>query len=144
MNMKRNSFWFVLLCLIACGRDNYDDPIPFVPFLDVVIDLNFPEYQNLQQLGYTTVGGGARGIIVYRQSASLYIAYERNCSFRPAEACATVGIHTSGLFMIDDCCGSSFDFANGNPTGGPAWRPLNRYRTTLSGNTLTITSELIN
>lgn len=72
------------------------------------------------------------------------MAYERNCSFRPNEACATVDAHSSGLFMIDSCCNSNFSFTDGSPTGGPAWRPLNRYRTQLSGITLTITDEVIN
>ncbi|MCK6616983.1 MAG: hypothetical protein L6Q51_05005 [Cyclobacteriaceae bacterium] len=86
--------------------------------------------------------GGVRGIIVHRVNASTYRAFERNCSFQPNEACATVGVHVSTLFMEDSCCGSTFNF-NGDPTGGPAWRPLRQYQTILSGNELTITDEVV-
>jgi nitrite reductase/ring-hydroxylating ferredoxin subunit len=122
-----------------------DDPVPYIPFVDIVINLNLPEYFSLQtDGGYKQISGGVRGIIVYRINSSTYAAYERNCSFRPNEACATVNVHNSGLFMEDPCCGSSFNFNDGNPTGGPAWRPLVSYRTQLSGLMLTISSEVVN
>ncbi len=141
-----NSKVLVLIVFIsACSPQRSDDPVPFFPFLDIVINLNFPEFISLRSDGgYVQVNGGVRGIIVYRANSSTYLAYERNCSFRPNEACATVNIHTSGLFMIDPCCNSNFNFSDGNPSGGPAWRPLAQYRTQLSGLTLTISSEVIN
>lgn len=143
--IRKIKFWFLLLVLSACSRDLSDDPVPFIPFVDKIINLNLPEYINLRSDGgHVEIDGGVRGIIVYRVNSSSYVAYERNCSFRPNEACATVNVHTSGLFMIDPCCNSSFNFSDGNPSGGPAWRPLVRYRTQLSGLTLTVSSEVIN
>ncbi len=146
MIIQKNKFWLILLSLVACTRDLSDDPIPMIPFADVVIELGFTEYSSLKTDGgvkeLTT--GGVRGIILYRVNSSTYFAYERNCSFRPNEACATVNVHSSGFFMIDPCCNSSFNFSDGNPTGGSAWRPLHRYRTQLSGSTLTISDEVIN
>jgi len=146
MRILKNSFWIGLLMLAGCGRELTDDFIPFTTFPDIVLNLSLPENISLQTSGgYRQLSsGGVRGIIVYRIDASTYAAYERNCSFRPNEACATVDVHSSGLFMIDSCCGSSFNFVDGSPTGGPAWRPLNRYRTQLSGSNLTITDEIIN
>ncbi|MCW5912277.1 MAG: hypothetical protein KIT62_14500 [Cyclobacteriaceae bacterium] len=146
MRMLKNSVWVLLVMLSGCGRELTDDFIPIVSFPDIILNLSLPENNSLQvDGGYRQLSsGGVRGIIVYRVNSSTYMAYERNCSFRPNEACATVDVHTSGLFMLDACCNSSFSFTDGNPTGGPAWRPLNRYRTQLSGVTLTITSEVIN
>jgi len=143
MRILKNSFWIGLLLLSGCGRELVDDFIPITAFPDIVLNLSF---QNTLQVdgGYKTLSEGVRGIIVYRVNASTYMAYERNCSFRPNEACATVDVHNSNLFMVDSCCGSNFSFTDGSPTGGPAWRPLNRYRTQLSGNNLTITDEVIN
>ena len=137
---------FLILLLVSCSRDLTDDPIPFIPFTDIVINLSFPDYATLNvDGGYKEINGkGVRGIIVYRANSSTYQAYERNCSYHPADACATVNVHSSGLFMTDPCCGSTFSFSDGTPTGGPAWRPLRRYRTQLSGVTLTITDEMIN
>lgn len=144
--MRSTKFWLILLSLVACSRDLSDDPIPIIPFADVVINLGLPDYFSLQtDGGFKELNtGGVRGIILYRVNSSTYFAYERNCSFRPNEACATVNVHSSGLFMTDPCCNSSFNFSDGNPTGGPAWRPLQRYRTQLSGSTLTISDEIIN
>ncbi|MEQ8424268.1 MAG: hypothetical protein RIA63_06125 [Cyclobacteriaceae bacterium] len=140
------AFLFAFM-LISCEPDLVDDPIPIVPFDDIVINLSFPDFINLNKDGgfkdIGNLGGGVRGIILYRNSASAYFAFEKNCSFTPNEACATVEAHSSGLFMIDPCCGSSFNFSDGMPTGGPAWRPLLRYRTQLDGTVLTITDEVV-
>jgi nitrite reductase/ring-hydroxylating ferredoxin subunit len=145
MIIRKGKFFLILLCMVACTRDLSDDPIPIIPFVDVVINLNLPEYLTLQTNGghKELSTGGVRGLIIYRASATNYIAYERNCSYHPNEACATVNVHSSGLFMVDPCCSSNFSFTDGSPTGGPAWRPLQRYRTQLSGTTLIISDEVI-
>jgi nitrite reductase/ring-hydroxylating ferredoxin subunit len=145
MIIRKIKFWFLLIVASACARDLSDDPVPFIPFVDIVINLTLPQYIGIRtDGGHVEIDGGVRGIILYRASSTTYIAYERNCSFRPNEACATVNVHNSGLFMIDPCCNSSFNFSDGYPTGGPATRPLVRYRTQLSGLILTVSSEVIN
>lgn len=145
MIVRKIRFWFLVMILAACTPDRSDDPVPFIPFVDIIINLNLPEFLELRtDGGYVLINGGVRGIILYRENSSSYFAYERNCSFRPNEACATVNVHNSRLFMVDPCCNSNFNFSDGNPTGGPAWRPLVRYRTQVSGTTLTISSEVIN
>lgn len=151
MRMQKNGSkyfgkWLgVLLITFACSRDLTDDPIPVVPFADYPINLNLPEYIALNTDGGSKEIGsvGVRGVIIYRQDASTYLAFERNCSFHPNEACATVNIHTSKLYMVDPCCGSTFSFTSGAPTGGVAWRPLRRYRTELNSSMLTITSDIL-
>lgn len=146
MTIQKSKFFLILLSLVGCTRDLSDDPIPIIPFVDVVINLNLPEYLSLRTDGGNKElsTGGVRGLIIYRVSATSYIAYERNCSYHPNEACATVNVHSSGFFMVDPCCSSNFSFTDGTPTGGPAWRPLQRYRTQLNGTTLTISDEIIN
>lgn len=138
-------FW-LLISVCACSPDLTDDPIPPAVFDDIVIQLSLPQYLPLVTKGYYEIDSqaGVRGIIVYRKDVSSYLAYERNCSFQPNDACATVNVDVSGLFLIDPCCGSSFDFSNGYPTGGPAWRPLRQYKTYLNGTELTITDEILN
>lgn len=133
----------LLLLLISCEPDLTDDPIPFLPFPDINIVL--PNYSELgSDGGYIRINdGGVRGIILYRKNATTYLAFERNCSYKPNDACATVDIHASTLFMQDACCGSSFSF-EGIPTGGPAWRPLQQYHTSLAGSNVTITDEIVN
>jgi hypothetical protein len=133
---------FLFVLLLSCSTDPTDDPIPFHPFPDIDITLtNYPAL--LTDGGYITINdGGVRGIILYRKSLTTYIAFERNCTFQPTEACATVDVHSSTLYLYDACCGSSFNF-EGKPTGGPAWRSLQRYQTQLSGNSLIITDEVV-
>ncbi len=145
MVFRKIKFWFLLVVISACNPDRSDDPIPITAFTDIVINIGLPAYFSLQiDGGYKEISGGVRGIIIYRKNSTTYLAYERNCSYRPNEACATVDVHSSGLFMIDTCCNSSFGFDMGSPQGGPATRPLLQYRTQLLGSTLTITDEVIN
>jgi nitrite reductase/ring-hydroxylating ferredoxin subunit len=137
-----------LLCLYAgCTPDMSDDAIPYVPFSPIVLNLNLPEYIALKSDGgyktLTSSTGGVQGIIVYRINASTFVAYERNCSYQPNNACATVEVDASGLFMTDPCCSSSFSFTSGTPTGGPAWRPLRQYRTSVINSDLSITDDIV-
>ncbi|MFZ5999073.1 MAG: Rieske (2Fe-2S) protein [Bacteroidota bacterium] len=144
--MKRISVVFLAALFFSCEPQLIDDPIPVTSFTDEVINLLLPDYNSLRvDGGFKEINTiGLRGVIVYRVSSTVYRAYERNCSFHPNDACATVNVHQSRLYLTDPCCGSSFEFEEGNPTGGPAWRPLRQYRTQLSGSTLTISDEIIN
>lgn len=134
-----------MVFLAGCEQELTDDPIPWQPFDIIQLNLNLPEYISLRTDGsYIYVNnGGVRGIILYHPTGSNYFAYERNCSFEPNSACATVEVHVSTLYIFCPCCSSSFDFATGYPTGGPAWRPLRRYETSLNGSTLTITDQVV-
>lgn len=140
-NILRNFLFLAFIVILSCDTDRVDDPIPFQPFADiVVITTNYPELGDGKSI---TIDGGVRGIIIHRKSSTQYLAFERNCSFQPNDACATVDIHATTQFMFDACCGSSFRFDDGNPTGGPAWRPLRQYETSLNVNVLTITDEIL-
>ena len=143
---KRPSLVAVLLLMFACSTGPTDDPIPIVPFADLTINLTFPEYQSLAvDGGRKEINSiGVRGVIIYRKNSTSYVAFERNCSYHPNEACATVNVHSSGLYMTDPCCNSSFSFPDGTPTGGVAWRALRKYRTELVASSLTITNEILN
>jgi hypothetical protein len=136
-----------LLIVLGCSPNLSDDAIPYKPFPDIVLQLSLPEYASLRTDGgvfqLTSSKGGSQGIIVYRVSAENFVAYERNCSYHPQDACATVNVDPSGLYMTDACCGSTFKFTDGTPLGGPAWRPLRQYLATVSGNTVTITDTII-
>ena len=142
-NILKKFLFLSLVIILSCDTDRVDDPIPFQPFADIVITTT--NYAALSTDGGSiTINGGVRGIIIYRKSSTEYFAFERNCSFQPNDACATVDIHATTLFMHDACCGSSFSFETGDPTGGPAWRPLRQYETSVNLNQLTITKEIIN
>ena len=135
----------IAMLSLTCSSDALDDQIPPTSFPDRLLNLNLPDY-----IGLRTKGGsreindiGVRGVIVYCVDVGVYHAYERNCSYRPNEACATVNVDASQLFLTDPCCGSNFDFSTGMPTGGAAWRPLRQYRTEFNGTDLVITDEVV-
>lgn len=134
-----------LLIVLSCQPDHSDDPIPIVPFPDFIVNLSAPEYQSLQvNGGHKEISSiGVRGVIVYRVDASTFKAFERNCSYHPNDACATVNVHSSQLYLEDPCCNSNFSLPDGMPTGGPASRPLRQYATNLVGLQLTITDEIL-
>ena len=134
-----------LLCFSGCDSEPTDDPIPWQPFDIIQLNLNLPEYIHLRSdrsHAYLN-NGGVRGIIVYHDTGNNYIAYERTCSFQPNSACATVEVHVSTLYILCPCCSSTFDLATGFPTGGPAWRPLRQYETSVTGSTLTVTDLVV-
>lgn len=134
----------LLVIVLACSPDLSDNPIPYQPFPDIILNLNLPENIALKSKGNAReIDGGVRGIIVYCQDAGVYYAFERNCSFHPNEACATVNIDASKLYMIDPCCGSTFNFSSGHPLGGVAWRPLQMYQTNYNGFELVITDNVV-
>ena len=142
--MKRVSIIFLFTALLSCSSDDrIDDPIPFQSFADFDININLPAYTALKvDGGYKEFSNlGVRGIIIYRENATTFRAFEQNCSFQPQDACATV--KPFSIYMQDACCGSVFNY-DGEPTGGLAWRPLGQYEVHLSGSTLTITDNVIN
>ena len=144
--MNKATIWVLtLLAILGCKPELTDDPIPWQPFDVIQINLNLPQYISLKSDATHVYlnNGGVRGIIVYHRSGNDYLAFERNCSFEPNSACATVEVHVSTLYMFCPCCSSTFDFTSGYPTGGPAWRPLRQYETSLNGSTLTITDQVV-
>ena len=132
----------------ACGSKNNDQPlIPYAP-VNLSINITNQQYAALRfDNGAVTLpikgsagDGGVKGVIVVRQSAGVYLAFERNCPYQPYDACSLVSLdRSSRLFMRDSCCNSQFDL-RGQITGGPSPRPLKQYSTSLQGSLLNITN----
>lgn len=146
--MKRKFKKLILLLIVAslcnCEPDFIDDPVPIVQFPTFTLTIsNYPSL--LIDGGFIYRSEGVRGIIIYRKTNSSYLAFERNCTFRPNDVCSTIEVHSSNLYIFDPCCGSTFNF-DGNPTGSPASRALRQYQTSYSigTNTLTVTDQIIN
>jgi len=134
------------LLFVACTSATTTQTIPSISF-STQINITNQQYQALRfDNGVVTLpatginGGGVKGLLVVRQDANTYLAFDRNCPYQPYDACSTVSLdRSSRLFFRDSCCTSQFDF-RGNVTGGPAQRMLRQYTTSLSGNLLTITN----
>ena len=140
--MKNLLYIFVAISIIiglftACEGENWQDPIPYVA-VDTVINLNNQQYADLwRDRGFEEILGGYRGIIIYRENAVTYRAFEKASPHRVDEACAEITVDPSGLFLREMCDFSIYDF-EGNPSGGVAQFPLRRYNTQLDGNLLYI------
>lgn len=131
---------FLLLFTTACrDSDSVGPRIPEV-YVDEQINVNSQLYPGLRQdNGYAYIAGGYKGILVVRQNAGQYLAFERACPHDPTSTCSGVEVDASNLFIVDDCCGSQFNL-QGNVTGGPSVYGLLQYRTALSGSLLYISN----
>ena len=144
--IKNLTLLLFALFFIQCDEDFQEIPLPPADFPDVVINLTLPEFDDLRvDRGFIIIpDAGIRGIIVYRQSATEYTAFELNCSFESNSASANVEVDPSGFSLIDRSCTSRFNTDNGMPIAGPARSSLRIYESRLAGNTLTITDESAN
>lgn len=151
--MRHRLLLFTVICSLltafsGCNTDNGAQPlIPYAP-VNLALDLTNQQYRALRfdngVVALPVKGpagvGGVRGVLVVRQSASTYLAFERNCPYQSGNTCARVGFDTSPApFLRDSCCGSQFSL-QGQVQGGPAPRALLQYTTSLSGNQLSITN----
>ncbi len=127
MTLSIFSFMFFSSC-------NNQEPLSSrIPFRQVDLQVDTKSALNKELLvngGYKIFVGGYKGIIIYRESSSVFRAFERSCTFQPEKECEIIEVDGSGLFFIDKCCNSTYDFS-GNVTGGPAPERLLEYQTYL-------------
>lgn len=137
MRCNKQFFLFFLMAITACSTQEPQTNIPNVN-VDIEVDLSSIDNQALQQIGgFIYLDGGVRGIVLIHTTTTDYVALDRNCTFEPADAKAIVAMHSSGFYLEDASCTSTFDL-NGFPTGGPAEFPLKEYRVSRSGDILFI------
>lgn len=126
-----------LVSATSCERSN-PSGIPFVP-VNFQLVVSNPDFSPLLAVGgHVTIGGGSRGIIIYRFSPEEFRAYDRHCTFQIDENCR-VTVDESGIVAVDtECCDSHFLLVDGAPIEGPANIGLHQYNTAFDGNTLSI------
>ncbi|GAB2962791.1 hypothetical protein GCM10027048_34350 [Hymenobacter coalescens] len=131
----------LLPLLGGCGSSGTSvEPAIPTAVVNEVINLSTQQATPLRfDRGYVYLNAGVRGIVVVRQNAQSYLAFERNCPYQPYNTCAKVSMDPSGFFLADSCCNSRFDL-RGQLTSGPAPRPLRQYTTAISNNLLYITN----
>ena len=125
----------LIVLIIISSRTNAQNSFP-----PVTINLSYPQYQSLKlDGGYLYINdAGMQGVVLYRVNETTYIAFERKCSI---DDDAPVSVDGSGLFLKG--CNATYSFSDGYPTSGQTTRPLLKYRTSLTGQTLVITDEVI-
>lgn len=130
------------LSLFSCRDEEMvrHDHIPYV-YVWKEINLYNQQYNDLRfDRGFVLEEGGYKGIIIYRENASTFRAFERACPRDPTNPKEIVEVDDSGFFMIDKNCGAVFDF-NGFPTQGSTLQPLKQYMVQLDKHMLFISSD---
>lgn len=118
------------LFLSSCIRNN--NLVPYVP-VDLYINLYLPSYSNLNAIGgWAYVSGGSKGIIIYRQTADVFSAYDRHCTHNADNPCGSVNVDSTSTFVECTCDGSQFQLYDGLVINGPAAFSLKPYRTSYS------------
>ena len=124
---------FLLFFDIYCNKNSQNNKSG-VPsgYVDATVYITSNPSLNVPT-GWAYVNGGVKGILLYRKSASEFMAYERNCTYLPSNFCSIINGDPGGIFAIDTCCTSKFLMSDGSVNKGPATIPLTRYQTTFDG-----------
>ena len=128
MNYFSKIIIFLLLLISFSNCDNPENKIPYV-YVDIVIDLDKPEFFELNSIGnYVYITGGLSGIVIYKDSRDVFFAYERACPYDPE--CGRVIVKDNGYQLTDTCCGSVFSLTmDGAVIEGPSKMSLRKYNT---------------
>ena len=124
----------ILFILSTCNtKDDYIQEV----YVDIIVDLNLPEYSNLQASGNSIfIEGGVEGIIIYHGVGNDYKVYDRNCSYEPSLSCSQIDSVDAGIAYCG-CCPSAFLLSNNaNVLNSPALLPLKAYNRSLGNNNL--------
>lgn len=131
-------FLLPMFFLSACNKQEDGSGVPLVN-VNISIFTSSPEFINLTVVGgWEYITGGSRGILIYRLTNDLFLAYDRHCTFEPDKACARVEVDPATLLVVDPCCESEFAITDGTVLSGPATIPLKQYGTSWDGEVLRI------
>jgi hypothetical protein len=121
-----------ILCLItfllSCSNEiSSVSPVPDVNVREEV-SLNSVAAQPLKVRdgNFILIPGGISGIIVYRKTADVYLAFERKSPYKMDDPCGVITVPSSQFYLEDTCHKCTFNW-EGRPTGGPCQSVLKQY-----------------
>ena len=131
----------ILIALFFFSTCNTKDDYIQEVYVNINIDLNLPEYSDLQVSGNSIfIEGGVEGIIIYHGIGNDYKVYDRNCSYEPSLSCSQIDSVDSGIAYCA-CCTSAFLLSNeASVLNSPALLPLKKYYWTLTGSQMHISN----
>ena len=132
--------YILSISLLIASCNSKDDYIKEVS-VNILIDLNLPEYSDLQVSGKSIfIEGGVEGIIIYHGVGDDYEVYDRNCSYEPSLACSVIDSVNSGIAYCG-CCTSAFLLGqDGVAANSPALLPLKEYYWAWEGSLMRISN----
>lgn len=130
--MKRQIIYFSLfIILISCSKDSaINNNNPFLPNypVDLTINLNLPEYNNLQFVSnsvYINNGAaGIRGVFVFNAGSNNYVAFDAACPNQALSSCSTMTIN--GIKAVCACDDAEYSFFTGQAPDKQY--PMKQYR----------------
>jgi len=106
--------YLFLLTLLSCEKNLRNDLLPEVR-VDLTIDLNLPQYIDLQTpAGWAYTNGGLKGIVIQHTGVGNppYKAFERAC---PNNDCTVPMVFDGSLALSCHCDNSSYSIIDGSP-----------------------------
>ena len=122
----------ILIFSMSGCRKNSNNQMPYVP-VDIYINTSLPAYSALNGIGGSVyVTGGNDGIILYRQTYEIVVAFERRCTYNVEESCGFGVVDSSWTTVDCDCDGTKYHIFDGSVLEGPATYGLYQYRTSFN------------
>lgn len=119
--------------LFSCNKK--ETRVPYVP-VDLYLNISIPSNTNLNFIGgWNYVSGGSKGIVVYRQTADTFTAYDRHCTYEIEANCDPATVDSTNLAISCDCDGSQYQIYDGAVINGPAVYPLQQYQASYNSST---------
>jgi hypothetical protein len=111
-------YFFLAFGVFSCKK-NQNHPVPSLPF-DITIYINLPTYNSLESVGgWAYVDGGVRGLIVYRQSYDVFVAFDRQSPANDASCEFPLTTNKDNFLQLDDSCSTAtFSLLDGSPNSG--------------------------
>ena len=141
--MRKPVLFFLILILMATCKDTIN-PISPVPDVQVREELNLNSIAaqplKIRDGNFIYIQGGIKGIIVYRKTQDIYLAFERQSPYKMDDPCGILTVPSSQFFMEDTCHKCSFSW-DGKPISGPCRDVLKPYSVNyINATTLLITN----
>jgi len=114
ITMHKLFLLLVLAVFFSCEKNDTNDVLPHV-FVDETINLNLPQYINLQTpSGWAYTNGGIKGIVIQNTGIGNppYKAFDRAC---PNNDCAAPMNFDGSLRLKCSCDNSEYSIIDGSP-----------------------------
>ena len=141
--MRKLLLLLILVTFFSCEKNDTDDLLPTAS-VDVTLNLNLPQFQNLQiPTGWVYIEKGAnkglQGILIQNTGLTpKYKAFERAC---PNNDCASPMIFDGSLKMKCPCDQSEYSIIDGSPQTSGNIHFAREYRVlVINSTTLNITN----
>ena len=112
--MKKLLVICTFFLLVSCEKNDLNDVLPDI-IVDEIIDLNLPQYINLQTpSGWAYTNGGLKGIVILNSGTGSqpFKAFDRAC---PNNDCSSPMTFDGSLKLTCPCDDSEYSILDGSP-----------------------------